>query len=278
MTMLTLENATYGYGSGNGRHVVFRNANLQIDENEFVAVIGFSGTGKSTLMALLSGLLSPDEGVVRFDGVSDPPPGPRRGMVFQNYSLLPWLTTFANVEMAVRSVFPRMNRKQRAAYVQRFLDLVNLTGSENKRPHELSGGMRQRLSLARTLALEPAVLLLDEPLSALDALTRAVLQDEIVRLWEHDRRTVVMVTNDIDEALLLADRIVPIVPANGAYFGQEFVVDIPRPRDRSSLNFDPDFRELRNAVTSYMMQLNSEFATDGQADAWPCPDIQPRYA
>ncbi|MAT71747.1 MAG: nitrate ABC transporter ATP-binding protein [Planctomycetaceae bacterium] len=275
MPVLGLDNVTFGYGSGSERYEVLRDASLAIEKNEFVAVIGFSGSGKSTLMALLAGLEKPDVGEVRLDGNAKSEPGPERGIVFQNYSLLPWLSVFENINIAVRKVFPEMSRSERRDYVQKYVDLVTLTGSESKKPHELSGGMRQRLSLARTLSMQPEVLLLDEPLSALDALTRAVLQDEIIRLWEEDRRTVVMITNDVDEAVLMADRIVPLTPGPSASFGPSFEVTLPRPRDRATLNFDPDFKHLRNRVTSYMLSINDESKTLRPTIEYPLPDLQP---
>jgi nitrate/nitrite transport system ATP-binding protein len=278
MPILDLHDVTFGYGSGSQRYEVFRGANLSIEPNEFVAIIGFSGSGKSTLMSLLAGLHMPDSGEVTFAGERNPPAGHRRGIVFQNYSLLPWLSTFGNIEIAVKSVRPNFSRQERVDYVRRFIDLVNLTGSEQKRPHELSGGMRQRLSLARTLAMEPNILLLDEPLSALDALTRADLQDELVRLWDADRRTVVMVTNDIDEALLLADRIVPIIPGPSTHFGEQFIVDLERPRDRSGVNFSPEFKRLRNAVTAYMLEINASAKTTSTAPPRTAPNIVPKFA
>ncbi|MBX3425505.1 MAG: ABC transporter ATP-binding protein [Pirellulales bacterium] len=275
MPLLELDDVTFGYGSGTERYEVLRGANLAIRKNEFVAVIGFSGSGKSTLVSLLAGLLTPDAGEVRLHGRPQSSPGPDRGVVFQNYSLLPWLSAAGNIELAVRKVFPEMTRAARREYVQRYVDLVTLTGAESRKPHELSGGMRQRLALARTLAMQPEVLLLDEPLSALDALTRAVLQDEIIRLWEEDKRTVVMITNDVDEAVLMADRIVPLTPGPGAHFGREFAVTLPRPRDRATLNFNPQFKQLRNDVTKYMLSINAE-NRQWDADAtYPLPDVQP---
>ena len=272
---LSLTDVRFAYGSGDDRYEVFENVSLAVQPNEFVAVIGFSGAGKSTLVSLMAGLLEPDEGRVEFDGRVNAPAGPERGVVFQNYSLLPWLSVYENIELAVRKVFPEKPAAELPGYIQRFIDLVSLSGSEWKKPHELSGGMRQRLSLARTLSMQPKMLLLDEPLSALDALTRSVLQDEITRLWEEDRRTVVMITNDVDEALLMADRIVPLTVGPSARLGREFVVDLPRPRDRTTINFDPAFRELRNEVTQYMLGLNAEVKQARPVDRYRMPDIAP---
>ncbi|MCR9116808.1 MAG: ABC transporter ATP-binding protein [bacterium] len=275
MSFLELENANVGFGPPSARTEVLRDINLQVQENEFVAVIGFSGSGKSTLMALLAGLILPDQGQIRLRGKQVWEPGPDRGIMFQNYSLLPWLTVYGNIELGVKQVFPKQTKAERMEYVQSYIDMVSLTNSEWKRPHELSGGMRQRLSLARTLAMKPDVLLLDEPLSALDALTRATLQDEIVRIWEEDRRTIVMITNDVDEAVLMADRIVPLTPGPSATLGPDFEVTLPRPRDRTTLNFNPEFKTLRNKVTRYMTDLNAEARELRVASDIALPDIEP---
>jgi len=275
MAFLEIKNASVGFGAYSDRYEVLDNINLSVEKNEFVAIIGFSGSGKSTLMSLLAGLVKPDAGEVLLDGQPCGEPGPDRGIVFQNYSLLPWLSVYGNIELAVKQVFPQMPKNERLYYIQRYIDMVSLTGAEWKKPHELSGGMRQRLSLARTMSMQPQVLLLDEPLSALDALTRSVLQDEIVRIWEEDKRTVLMITNDVDEAVLMADRIVPLTPGPKATLGREFAVTLPRPRDRATLNFNPDFKQLRNEVTRYMMQNNEEAKQLRIADDVPLPDLEP---
>lgn len=275
MAFIEMENVNLGFGPEGSRTEVLRDVNLHVEENEFVAVIGFSGSGKSTLMSLLAGLLLPDSGEVRIHGNVKSEPGPDRGIVFQNYSLLPWLTVYGNIELAVRQVYPDMPTTERKSYIQRYIDMVSLSGAEWKRPHELSGGMRQRLSLARTLSMQPEVLLLDEPLSALDALTRAQLQDEITRIWEEDRRTVVMITNDVDEAVLMADRIVPLTPGPEATPGENFEVTLERPRDRTTLNFNSEFKTLRNRVTNYMMDINREARELRVEDTVPLPAIEP---
>ena len=254
---------------------MLQNINLSVNENEFVAIIGYSGSGKSTLMSLLAGLHQPDSGDVLLRGKPGGEPGPDRGILFQNYSLLPWLTVYGNIELAVRQVFPKQTASERKAWIQKYIDMVSLTNSEWKKPHELSGGMRQRLSLARTLAMQPEVLLLDEPLSALDALTRANLQDEIVRIWEQDRRTVVMITNDVDEAVLMADRIVALTPGPRATLGQSFDVKLERPRDRTTLNFNSDFKKLRNEVTRYMLDINLESRRLRVARNLELPELSP---
>lgn len=275
MAFLELQNVTKGFGPASNRYEVLQDVNLAVDENEFVAVIGFSGSGKSTLVSLLAGLERPDSGKVILGGKEVTGPGPHLGIMFQNYSLLPWLSVSGNLDIAVKQVFPKMPKAERRDYIQRYIDMVSLTGSEYKTPPELSGGMRQRLSLARTLAMKPEVLLLDEPLSALDALTRSVLQDEIIRIWEEDRRTVVMITNDVDEAALMADRIVPLTPGPGATLANDFPVTLERPRDRATLNFNPAFKTLRNQVSGFLMGLNEEAKGLKIASDLVLPDVTP---
>lgn len=272
---LEIDKVDVGFGPEGHRTEVLSNVNLVVQPNEFVAIIGFSGSGKSTLMNLLAGLQPADTGEVRMNGDVVIEPGPQRGILFQNYSLLPWLSVFGNVELAVKQVFPEMSRSDRRHHVQRYIDMVSLSGSEWKRPGELSGGMRQRLSLARTLSMRPEVLLLDEPLSALDALTRANLQDEIIRIWEEDKRTVVMITNDVDEAVLMADRIVALTPGPEATLGESFPVTLERPRDRTTLNFNAQFKELRNRVTRYMVDINQEAKMLRRSVDLSLPDLSP---
>lgn len=258
MTVLELKNVSKVFGSGNTLTDVLRSIDLSIHEGEFVAIVGFSGSGKSTLINLLAGLLQPDRGEVLFKGQRNPEPGPERGLVFQNYSLLPWLTVYENVRLAVDQVLGDRPVEERDQRVRQYVDMVSLTHAVSKKPHELSGGMRQRVSLARTLAMQPDVLLLDEPLGALDALTRGVLQEEIANIWQRSRSTVLLITNDVDEALLLADRIIPLKPGPAATLGTEFLVEVPRPRERTALNHDTRFKELRNAIVRYLNQVRDE--------------------
>ena len=275
MSFLELKNVNLGFGPASSRSEVLHNVNLSVEENEFVAIIGFSGSGKSTLMSLLAGLHQPDSGQVLLRGKPGGEPGPDRGILFQNYSLLPWLSVYGNIELAVRQVFPNQTSAERKAWIQKYIDMVSLTNSEWKKPQELSGGMRQRLSLARTLAMQPEVLLLDEPLSALDALTRANLQDEIVRIRDVDQRTVVMITNDVDEAVLMADRIIVLTPGPRATLGESFEVRLTRPRDRTTLNFNKDFKKLRNEVTRYLLDINQESRQLRVARNPELPDLSP---
>jgi nitrate/nitrite transport system ATP-binding protein len=257
-TLLALRGIAKSYGSGERTNRVLADVNLEVRRGEFVAIVGYSGSGNTTLMSVLAGLIRPDTGEVVFDGRPVTGPGPERGLVFQNYSLLPWLTVYGNIALAVDQVLRDWPAAKRREHVLRFIELVNLTPAINKRPRELSGGMRQRVSLARTLATSPEVLLLDEPLGALDALTRGTLQQEIARIWQEDRTTCVMITNDIDEAILLADRIIPLTPAPAATLGPSFAVELARPRNKTELNHDSRFKHLRNAVTAWLVQSRQQ--------------------
>ena len=253
LPFVTLKHVSKSYGSGQQRREVLKDLNLEIARGEFVAIVGYSGSGKTTLMSLLAGLIRPDAGSVQMDGREITGPSPERGLVFQNYSLLPWLTVFENIALAVDQLFPNWSKEKRRAHIEHYIAMVNLTPARSKRPHELSGGMRQRVSVARTLAMNPEMLLLDEPLSALDALTRATLQDEIEQIWERDRKTVLLITNDVDEALLLADRVIPLSAGPGATLGPAVEVDLDRPRNRKTIQRDPHFKRLRNEVLDYLL-------------------------
>jgi nitrate/nitrite transport system ATP-binding protein len=254
--MLELAGVGKTYTAGGRTTEVLRDVNLKIAAGEFVAIVGFSGAGKSTLISLLAGLEQPTAGRVSFEGTPIVGPSPERGIVFQNYSLMPWLSARANVALAVNAVRHDRSRAERAALVERYVEMVGLAHAADRKPAELSGGMRQRVAVARALAISPKVLLLDEPLSALDALTRAKLQDELEVISTNERKTVVLITNDVDEALLLADRIIPLTPGPNATLGPEFKVTLPRPRDRSALNDDTEFRRLRAAVTRYLIDAS----------------------
>lgn len=255
LPFVELKHVSKGFPSGSGsqRREVLKDLNLDIVRGEFVAIVGYSGSGKTTLISLLAGLIRPDEGSVVIDGAEVTGPGPDRGIVFQNYSLLPWLSVFDNIALAVDQLFPNWPKEKRREHIERYIAMVNLTPARHKRPHELSGGMRQRVSVARALAMNPEMLLLDEPLSALDALTRATLQSEIEQIWERDRKTVVLITNDVDEGLLLADRVIPLSAGPGATLGPAVEVDLDRPRDRKSIQRDPHFKRLRTEVLDYLL-------------------------
>ncbi len=249
MAFLELRGVCKGFGTGVGRVEVLHNVDLDIERGELVAIVGSSGIGKSTLVSLIAGLTMPDKGVITLDGRRVRGPGPGRGVVFQNYSLLPWLTVYGNVHLAVASVFSHWSTEQRHLRVQEHLERVGLAEASHKRPHELSGGMRQRVALARALATDPEILLLDEPLGALDALTRSKLQRELERIWRDQGTTALLITNDIDESILLADRIIPMSKGPRARLGAEIQVGLARPRDHKATNHDPSFRALRHEVT-----------------------------
>ncbi|MEM8793776.1 MAG: nitrate ABC transporter ATP-binding protein [Pseudomonadota bacterium] len=253
MSILELRNVSKGFGEGTAREDVLKGIDLSVREGEFVAVLGFSGTGKTTLINLMAGLHLPDQGEALFKGQPITGPGPERGLVFQSYSLMPWLSVNGNVGLAVDEVHKKKSKAERANIVAHHVDMVGLGHATARKPAELSGGMRQRVAVARALAMNPEVLLLDEPLSALDALTRANLQDEIERIWEADRKTVVLITNDVDEAILLADRIIALNP--DGTLGSQFEVNLARPRDRTAMNHDPHFKKLRAQVTQYLMNV-----------------------
>ena len=275
-SFLNLEGVSIGFGPENQRVNVLENVNLSVKENEFVAVIGFSGAGKSTLVSLLAGLERPTAGRVTMAGKEVTRPGPERGVMFQSYSLLPWLSVFGNIELAAKSVFPKKSRAELKQHVEHYIEMVHLTPARDKKPHELSGGMRQRVSLARTLAMQPEVLLLDEPLSALDALTRAVLQDEILQIWEQEKKTVVLITNDVDEAILMADRIIPLTMGPKATLAEAFPVTLERPRDRRTLTENPEYQHLKTDITSYLVNLNREARASRSSRIIQMPDVAPR--
>ncbi|OGB25037.1 MAG: nitrate/sulfonate/bicarbonate ABC transporter ATP-binding protein [Burkholderiales bacterium RIFCSPLOWO2_02_FULL_57_36] len=255
---MELKNLSKSYGTGAHRTSVLKDINLQIKEGEFVAIVGFSGSGKTTLISLIAGLIAPDEGAVLRNGQPIDGPAPDRGVVFQSYSLMPWMTVRDNVALAVDQVFKGAPKAERDARVLKYIDMVNLTPALEKRPAELSGGMRQRVAVARALAANPDILLLDEPLSALDALTRAKLQDEIIRIWNQEKKTVILITNDVDEGIMMADRIIPLNPGPGATFGPEFPVTLARPRDRAGMNHSEDFKKIRKEVTRYLMDVGAQ--------------------
>jgi nitrate ABC transporter ATP-binding subunit len=253
MSYIELTAVSKGYGAGGARYAVLDDVNLSVAQGEFVAIVGWSGSGKTTLISMIAGLLRPDAGEIKVNGEPVCQPSPERALIFQNYSLLPWLTVFGNIKLAVDAVHPEWPAVERRVHVDRFIGLVKLGDARGKLPRELSGGMRQRVAVARALAVEPSVLLLDEPLSALDALTRANLQDEITELWQRNRPTVLWITNDPDEALLVADRVIPLTRGPPATLGPPLLVDLPRPRHRLSLNRDRRFIDLRNQLVNYLL-------------------------
>lgn len=253
MAFLSLRGVRKSYPIASGERVVLDGLDLEVNEGEFVVIVGPSGSGKTTLVSLIAGLVRPDAGEIRLDGAPVTEPGPDRGVVFQSYSLLAWMTVLENVLLAVESVAPELSRDEQRKRAERLVRLVNLGEAMDKRPHQLSGGMRQRVAVARGLAMEPRVLLLDEPFSALDALTRASLQQELVRIWMRERRTIVMITNDVEEAILLADRILPLTAGPGARIGEPIEVRMPHPRSSRAVNREPAYHEARRNLLSFLV-------------------------
>ncbi len=274
MALLELNNVSKSFGEGKTRTDVLQNINLSIEEGEFVAIVGFTGSGKTTLIKLIAGLLSPDKGSISFNDRPVTAPGHERGVVFQNYSLLPWYTVFQNVSLAVQQVHPGWSKEKKEAHVKKYIDMVNLLPAINKKPAELSGGMRQRVAVARTLAMNPHLLLMDEPLSALDALTRGTLQQEIINIWNNDRTTALLITNDVDEGILMADRIIPLNPGPNATLGPEFKIHIERPRDKTALNSNSEFKKVRTEIIEYLMDIGKG-SRSGTGKEYFLPDLQP---
>ncbi|MEY8118391.1 ABC transporter ATP-binding protein [Falsihalocynthiibacter sp. BN13B15] len=270
MAVVEFKNVSKGFGIGTAHVDVLRDLSLKVEEGEFLAILGFSGTGKSTLMNMVAGLTTPDNGEVLFRDAPITGPGPERGLVFQSYSLMPWLTVSGNVALAVDSVFKSKSKAERAAIVAKYIEMVGLSHAGDRRPAELSGGMRQRVSVARALAMNPEVLLLDEPLSALDALTRANLADEILDIWNADKKTVILITNDVDEAIIMADRIIALNP--DGTLSEPFKVNIPRPRDRIEMNDDVVFKKLRAKITQHLMDVGITGRVEGTRTL---PDVTP---
>ncbi|SMD04377.1 nitrate/nitrite transport system ATP-binding protein [Novosphingobium sp. B1] len=274
-TILSINNVRKSYtGKTGGVSEVLGGIDLDVEEGEFIAILGFSGAGKTTLISSIAGLVEPEEGEILLRGQAIDGPDKDRGLVFQSYSLFPWLTVGQNVALAVDAVHKDRSKEERAALVKQKVDLVGLGHAMDRKPAQLSGGMRQRVSVARALAMDPEILLLDEPLSALDALTRAKLQDEIDRIREEEKRTIILVTNDVDEALLLADRVAVLTPAPAARIGRIFPVTLSRPRDREAVNDSVEFQMLRTEIVNYLGGLAGEKAAQG-SDFGHLPNVTP---
>ena len=250
---VSIERVGQTFDTKKGKFVALRDIDLNIAQGEFVALIGHSGCGKSTLLNLIAGLTKPTAGGLLCDGKEIAGPGPERAVVFQNHSLLPWLTCFENIYLAVERVFGSKEGKPKLrARTQAAIELVGLAHAVHKYPHEISGGMKQRVGIARALSMEPKVLLMDEPFGALDALTRAKLQDELMKICDKTKATVVMVTHDVDEAVLLSDKIVMMTNGPAATIGEVLHVDLPRPRHRVELAEDPHYVQYRKAVIDFL--------------------------
>ncbi|HEY4619132.1 MAG TPA: ABC transporter ATP-binding protein [Flavobacterium sp.] len=276
MAYIELKNVCKSYGEGKDKTEVLSNINLKIEEGEFVAIVGFTGSGKTTLINLIAGLIEPDSGEILFKGKPIQGTSHERGIIFQNYSLLPWLSVHDNIAMAVKSVFNDWTTKQVEDHVNSFIEKVNLSHAAHKKPRELSGGMRQRVAVARTLAMKPELILMDEPLGALDALTRGNLQEEILSIWSEDRRTALLITNDVDEGVFMADRVIPLRPGPKATLGPEFEIEIERPRNKIALNHLGSFKKLRNEIIEYLMEIGMERTAGMEITHYELPDLAPR--
>ncbi|EEX93836.1 nitrate transporter system, ATPase component [Vibrio orientalis CIP 102891 = ATCC 33934] len=261
--LLDLTQLGMKFPTPNGEFIALKNVNLQIKKGEFISLIGHSGCGKSTVLNLVAGLHFPTDGGVIVDGREVSGPGPERAVVFQNHSLLPWLTVYQNVELAAKQVVNKYVGKQESKVwikeqVEHYLQLIQMSHSADKRPDEISGGMKQRVGIARALALKPKVMLMDEPFGALDALTRAHLQDSLMNIQADLNNTVIMITHDVDEAVLLSDKIVMMTNGPAATIGEVLSIDLPRPRDRVALADDPQYQKYRQAVLRFLYEKQSK--------------------
>ncbi|WP_199313745.1 nitrate ABC transporter ATP-binding protein [Leptolyngbya sp. FACHB-671] len=258
-SFLEIANVSKVYPTPKGPYPVLQDVNLSIKQGEFICLIGHSGCGKTTLLNMVSGFNQPSQGSVQLRGKSITKPGPDRMVVFQGYALLPWLTAFENVYLAVDSVHPKKLEAEKRAIVREHLAMVGLADAADKKPPQLSGGMKQRVAIARALAIRPEVLILDEPFGALDAITKEELQEELLKIWNDHRCTVLMITHDIDEALFLADRLVMMTNGPAATIGEVMEIPFPRPRDRTQIMEDPEYYDLRNHALDF---LYNRFAHD----------------
>ena len=239
---------------------VFDNVSFGINKGEFVCIIGHSGCGKSTILNVLAGLDEASEGVVLMENKEVSGPSLDRGVVFQNYSLFPWRSAIKNITFAVRARWPSWTREQVLEHSMKYIEMVGLKGTETRKPSQLSGGMRQRVSIARAFAIEPKLLLMDEPFGALDALTRGIIQEELIKIWEQTNQTVFMITHDVDEAILLADRILLMTNGPGAQIAESVQIDIPRHRDRTEILHHPNYYPIRNHLVEFLIKRSKELA------------------
>lgn len=255
------------YPAKEGEITVFEDANFGIEKGEFVCIIGHSGCGKSTILNILAGLDSASDGFVLMNNKEVAGPSLERGVIFQNYSLLPWRSALKNITFGVQARFPNWSKEEVIQHSMKFLGLVGLKGVEHRKPSQLSGGMRQRVSIARAFATQPKLLLMDEPFGALDALTRGVIQEELIKIWNETHQTVFMITHDVDEAILLADRI--LLMTNGPYarIAESVKVSIPRPRERNTIIHDPAYYQIRNHLVDFLISRSKELSGDNSNNA-----------
>jgi len=272
MSFLEIDHVTkYFSGSdGAGDLCVFKDVHFRIEKGEFVTMVGHSGCGKSTLLNIIAGLESASAGGIVLEGREIAGPGLDRMVVFQNFSLMPWMTVWENIRLAVRAAYPKWDRQRIADYVGQYVAMVGLSGSERKKPAALSGGMRQRVGLARAFAVKPKVLLLDEPFAQIDALTRGAIQEELIRMWTATRNTVFMVTHDVDEAILLSDRIALMTNGPEARLAEIVEVELPRPRRRESVVEEPAYNRLRKHVIHFLVERSRKLQ-EQKEEGTPAP-------
>jgi nitrate/nitrite transport system ATP-binding protein len=266
--LIRIEGITKRFGSRDGETTVFENLHFSIEPGEFVCLIGHSGCGKTTILNILAGLDEASDGYVFVGGREVSGPSLDRAVIFQSHALMPWLTVMGNIAFAVSSRWPSLGREKVRAHCQKYIDLVNLTGAERKRPAELSGGMKQRVGIARALAIEPKMLLMDEPFSALDALTRGVLQEEVLRICAETNQTVFMITHDVDEAILLADKIVLMTNGPHARIAEIVVNTMPRSRTRHDLHKHPHYYRIRNHLIEFLVDRSRAFGEIASTSAY----------
>ncbi len=261
-SFLKVENLARRYpGSKDGEALtVFDQVNFAIRKGEFVCIIGHSGCGKSTILNVLAGLDQASDGAVIMDGREVAGPSLDRGVIFQNHSLLPWKSALKNITFAVQARWPEWSKTQVLEHARRYLGLVGLKGAEDRKPAQLSGGMRQRVGIARAFAIQPKLLLMDEPFGALDALTRGMIQEELIRIWEQTHQTVFMITHDVDEAILLADRVLLMTNGPQARVAESVLIDLPRPRERSTIIHQPGYYAIRNHLVDFLVRRSKELA------------------
>lgn len=270
MAFLEVEHVSKFFSEAGGKQLcVFKDVRLHIEKSEFVAMVGHSGCGKSTLLNIIAGLESASKGAIILDGKETDTPGLDRMVVFQNFSLLPWMSVYENIRLAVKAAFADWPAQKIADYVQRYINMVGLAGSEHKKPSALSGGMRQRVGLARAFAVQPKVLLLDEPFAQIDALTRGTIQDELMRMWTATRNTVFMVTHDVEEAILLSDKIALMSSGPSAELAEVLKIDFPRPRVREEILDTPEFIRIKKHIIQFLRNCARE---QPAADSTPKAD------
>jgi nitrate/nitrite transport system ATP-binding protein len=253
--IIRVQQVSQRFNTASGEFLALDNVSFDIHAGETLSLIGHSGCGKSTLLNLIAGLTQPSSGVLLCENREISGPGPERAVVFQNHSLLPWLTAYQNVELAVQQVFKgQMNKREMSEWIEHNLNRVQMSHAMHKRPSEISGGMKQRVGIARALAMKPRVLLLDEPFGALDALTRAHLQDSVMRIQQELKTTIVLITHDVDEAVLLSDRVLMMTNGPAAQVGEILAIDLPRPRSRVALADEPRYHQLRQQILHFLYE------------------------